>query len=100
MGCAGSAPNNASKEDIEKDKQISKSLVAEKRRLDNEVKMLLLGAGESGKSTVAKQMKIIHMDGFTDEERASYKSIIYNNTVASMRVLVAGLLMKVDSTLC
>jgi hypothetical protein len=27
----------------------------------------------SGKSTIAKQMKIIHLDGFTDEERASYK---------------------------
>ena len=58
--------------------------------MENEVKLLLLGAGESGKSTVAKQLKIIHQDGFTEEERASYKSIIYNNTVASMRVLVTG----------
>lgn len=46
------------------------------------------GAGESGKSTVAKQMKIIHLDGFSEEERNSYKSIIYNNTISSMKNLV------------
>jgi guanine nucleotide-binding protein G(i) subunit alpha len=48
------------------------------------------GAGESGKSTISKQMKIIHLKGFTDDERVSYKSIIFNNTVGSMRVLVTA----------
>jgi len=52
------------------------------------VKLLLLGAGESGKSTVAKQMKIIHLNGFTDEERKDFKSIIWSNVVGSIRVLV------------
>jgi hypothetical protein len=33
-------------------------------------------------------MKIIHKDGFPAEERNSYKSIIYNNVVSAMRVLV------------
>lgn len=31
------------------------------------------GAGESGKSTVVKQMKIIHGDGFTPQELETYK---------------------------
>lgn len=32
-------------------------------------------------------MRIIHLHGFSEEERLSYKSIIYNNTISSMRVL-------------
>lgn len=71
-------------------KRINKFLNEEKKRLDHEVKLLLLGAGESGKSTIAKQMKIIHLDGFSNEERLSYKTIIYNNTVHSMRALISA----------
>jgi len=72
-------------------KQIAILIVKLKRtgkKLDSEVKLLLLGAGESGKSTVAKQMKIIHLQGFTNEERLTYKSIIHNNVISSMKTLV------------
>ena len=48
--------------------------------------MLLLGAGESGKSTILKQMKLIHEGSYTDKERENYKEIIYSNTVQSMHV--------------
>jgi len=48
----------------------------------------LLGAGDSGKSTIAKQMKIIHLDGFNDEERMGYKTTIANNILTAMRTLI------------
>jgi len=81
MGCAGSKTDKNTA-------NIDKYLKDEKKKMDTEVKLLLLGAGESGKSTIAKQMKIIHLEGFKDEERLSYKSIIYNNVLASMKALV------------
>jgi len=88
MGVCGST--QLTKDEAVRAKQIEKDILEDRKKLDNEVKLLLLGAGESGKSTIAKQMKIIHLNGFSEEERLSYKSIIYNNTVGSMRVLVTA----------
>lgn len=90
MGNICGSGKTGSPEDRKKDEQIDKELKKEKVRLDSEIKLLLLGAGESGKSTIAKQMKIIHLDGFNKEERDSYKSIIASNTLGSIKVLVAA----------
>lgn len=88
MGCAQSA------EDVEKKKAseaIEKQLEKDKLTLKNEVKMLLLGAGESGKSTILKQMKLIHDGGYNNDERESFKEIIFSNTVQSMRVILEAM---------
>jgi len=45
-------------------------------------KLLLLGAGESGKSTLFKQMITIYGTGFTEKDKRSYIPIIYRNIVA------------------
>ena len=39
------------------------------------------GAGESGKSTIVKQMKIIHESGFTSEDFKQYRPVVYSNTI-------------------
>ena len=49
----------------------------EQRRGKQQVKLLLLGAGESGKSTFLKQMKIIHGVVFEPEQIKEYRRIIY-----------------------
>lgn len=90
MGCTGSAPE-ASKEDIAKSKSIDANLRKDKKTLENEIKLLLLGAGESGKSTIAKQMKIIYLKGFSDNERRPYREIIFSNIIMSMRSLVLAI---------
>jgi len=50
-------------------------------------KLLLLGAGESGKSTLFKQMITIYGKGFPEQERMTYVPIIYNNIITSMKTL-------------
>lgn len=48
----------------------------------------MLGAGESGKSTFLKQMRIIHGINFEPELVREYQHVIYQNLVKGMQVLV------------
>ncbi|XP_017601372.1 PREDICTED: guanine nucleotide-binding protein G(t) subunit alpha-3 [Corvus brachyrhynchos] len=48
-------------------------------------------AGESGKSTIVKQMKIIHKDGFTYQERLEFRPIVYSNAVQSILAIVKAM---------
>lgn len=88
MGCGQSQEE---KENKQKNEAIEDQLKKDKLALRNEVKMLLLGAGESGKSTILKQMKLIHDGGYNNDERESFKEIIFSNTVQSMRVILEAM---------
>ncbi|MBN3321054.1 GNAO protein, partial [Atractosteus spatula] len=61
-------------------------------------------AGESGKSTIVKQMKqemaapvlqegegIIHEDGFSGEDVKQYKPVVYSNTIQSLAAIVRAM---------
>lgn len=50
-----------------------------------------VGAGESGKSTIAKQMKIIHMNGYSQSELAEFKPAIHKNVMESAKSLIDGI---------
>lgn len=70
--------------------QIEASLTMARNKTPNAIKLLLLGAGESGKSTVLKQMRLIHGSGFTDAELAQYTKVIWSDAVQSMRILISN----------
>eukprot|EP01125_Pyxidicula_operculata_P013904 TRINITY_DN4615_c0_g1_i3.p1 TRINITY_DN4615_c0_g1~~TRINITY_DN4615_c0_g1_i3.p1 ORF type:complete len:286 (-),score=48.91 TRINITY_DN4615_c0_g1_i3:100-957(-) len=53
-----------------------------------EIKLLLLGGGESGKSTFTKQIKIIHLGGYNEEERMHFKEVIFENVMYAVRSLI------------
>lgn len=87
MGC-GESKTEEQKELEKVNRIVEQQLKKAKTDYLNEIKLLLLGTGESGKSTIAKQMKILHTEGFTKQELLSYRPVVYHNAVTSMKVLV------------
>lgn len=63
----------------ESDKKIADMIKKERKEMQKTVKILVLGAGESGKSTLVKQMKIIHGDGYSAEELKDFRVSILEN---------------------
>eukprot|EP00301_Raphidiophrys_heterophryoidea_P000194 c10100_g1_i1.p1 GENE.c10100_g1_i1~~c10100_g1_i1.p1 ORF type:complete len:349 (-),score=96.22 c10100_g1_i1:125-1171(-) len=76
--------------ELNKSKSIEDDLKAHNVNSRKELKLLLLGAGESGKSTIFKQIKIIHNHGFGDDERKEYVSIIRRHCIENFSDLVKG----------
>mmetsp|Transcript_19404 Transcript_19404/g.27320 ORF Transcript_19404/g.27320 Transcript_19404/m.27320 type:complete len:371 (+) Transcript_19404:173-1285(+) len=62
---------------LEKDKK-SDSLVH---------KLLLLGAGESGKSTIFRQLSCIYGEGISIEDRRGYVQTVHSNTIQAIKKL-------------
>ena len=115
MGCCFSSED---KDEIEhqRDVEINDQIHKDKQKLNNQVKLLLLGtkknpplfktqnthsifttgAGESGKSTLLKQMRLINHNGFPEEERLSYREIIFNNMIESMKSILSAMKDKLD----
>lgn len=75
----------------ERSELIDKKLLQDAKASENIIKLLLLGAGESGKSTLVKQMKIIHSNGFSQKELQSYKLTVCDNLISSMKVVLNGM---------
>ncbi|XP_076458112.1 guanine nucleotide-binding protein subunit alpha-12-like [Babylonia areolata] len=80
--------NDYERQQRNKSRQIDKTLMKQRLTYRRTVRILLLGAGESGKSTFLKQMKIIHGQDFGDEARHEFRTVVYNNIVKGMRVLI------------
>ncbi|KAK7485822.1 hypothetical protein BaRGS_00022922, partial [Batillaria attramentaria] len=73
-----------------RDKQLTKLLNKYHKEDLKRLKLLLLGTGESGKSTITKQMRIIHINGFTNGERiAKIGDIIKNIRESILSIIVA-----------
>jgi GTPase SAR1 family protein len=88
MGCTSS---NLSPEELErrkKNQDLDQNLRAERSQEDEKIKLLLLGAGESGKSTIFKQMKVIYGDQYTEAERRQHVPTVHSNVIQAMKVLI------------
>ncbi|CAL8283331.1 unnamed protein product [Merluccius merluccius] len=83
--------NNGEVEQLRISKEIDKCISRDKTYVKRLVKILLLGAGESGKSTFLKQMRIIHGQDFDQTAREEFRATIYSNVIKGIRVLVDAL---------
>lgn len=71
----------------QRNEAIERELAKSNRKEQNVKSVLLLGAGESGKSTLFKQMIAIYGSGFPERERKPYKPLIHENTINAMQRL-------------
>ncbi|KAL1921689.1 uncharacterized protein VTP21DRAFT_10331 [Calcarisporiella thermophila] len=79
------------KKDRERSLAIDRQIDEDNKKLRKECKILLLGSGESGKSTIVKQMKIIHLDGYSENERIWWRIPIYKNVHESIQAIIMAL---------
>ncbi|XP_045457655.1 guanine nucleotide-binding protein G(f) subunit alpha [Melitaea cinxia] len=72
-------------------RQIDREIKHWIRSYNDAIKLLLLGTGESGKTTIIKQMKILHIQGFTVSERAEKVKHIKHNVHESIYDIVQNM---------
>uniref|UniRef100_A0A915JF98 Guanine nucleotide-binding protein subunit alpha n=1 Tax=Romanomermis culicivorax TaxID=13658 RepID=A0A915JF98_ROMCU len=72
-------------------REIEKQLQRDKRNARRELKLLLLGTGESGKSTFIKQMRIIHGSGYSDEDKRGFVRLVYQNIFMAMQSMIRAM---------
>jgi hypothetical protein len=102
--------------DRERSARIDRSIEEDAKRFKKECKILLLGeyhssslspplslslfsltppfgigSGESGKSTIVKQMKIIHQNGYSHAELLMFRPTIYRNLLESAEAVVLAM---------
>uniref|UniRef100_T1IGD3 Guanine nucleotide-binding protein subunit alpha n=1 Tax=Rhodnius prolixus TaxID=13249 RepID=T1IGD3_RHOPR len=77
--------------------EIERQLRKDKRDARRELKLLLLGTGESGKSTFIKQMRIIHGSGYSDEDKRGFIKLVYQNIFMAMQSMIRAMdLLKIQ----
>ncbi|KZP22079.1 heterotrimeric G-protein alpha subunit, GPA2-like protein [Athelia psychrophila] len=81
----------ASDQEKQRDKELDKELKAAKAKMAIQVKVLLLGSGDSGKSTILKQMRLIHRIPFDEREIEMYRQLVFNNLTRGMQALLESM---------
>ncbi|GAV69644.1 G-alpha domain-containing protein [Cephalotus follicularis] len=82
--------NEADNEENTQDAEIERRIEQETKSEKHIQKLLLLGAGESGKSTIFKQIKLLFQTGFDEAELKSYISVIHANVYQTIKILHDG----------
>jgi len=99
MGCDSSKHRGEAIEiapqDSIKDHAIQCGLDRDRKEEEEKVKLLLLGTGESGKSTIFKQMRILYGSPNTEDDLRWYGVVVRSNIIAAIRQL-CSLIRRLD----
>uniref|UniRef100_A0A183BN69 G-protein alpha subunit n=1 Tax=Globodera pallida TaxID=36090 RepID=A0A183BN69_GLOPA len=83
--------NDAEKRELfKRNRNIEEELEQARVTLKKTIKILLLGGPESGKSTIFKQMRILHMNGFSELSIVNYRYLVYSNLIQGVYQLIEG----------
>lgn len=77
--------------EIVKSGGIDRELDRAKQQEEGKVKLLLLGSGESGKSTVFKQMRILYGSPRSEDDLRFYGVVVRSNVIVATRKLCVHL---------
>lgn len=99
MGCGSSSPEQpvggpggpTAGEARNQSRNIENDLARAREEESAKIKMLLLGAGESGKSTIFKQMRLLYGSGRSDDDLRMYGVVARSNIIVAVRKLCSHL---------
>ncbi|CAA3009195.1 guanine nucleotide-binding protein alpha-1 subunit [Olea europaea var. sylvestris] len=82
--------NQADSEENAQTAEIERRIEQETKAEKHIQKLLLLGAGDSGKSTIFKQIKLLFQSGFDEAELKGYTPVIHANVYQTIKILHDG----------
>lgn len=75
-------------DEARRSRNIDKEIFRDGVRAMRQMRVLLLGAGETGKTTFVKQMRIIYGEDYDKQDLLEFRAIIYTNVFRAIQVLV------------
>jgi GTPase SAR1 family protein len=85
--CARDPPPKDNQADKLKSDKIDRKIKKDFINTSQVMKLLLLGPGESGKSTIYKQINGLFNNGYAEHERKRFAELIFNNLYLGMKIL-------------
>lgn len=85
MGNCNSVISVTGTPELLRSRELDKCIRADEKQLSKEARLLLLGAGDSGKSTMLKSMRIIHSVHFAPLEIEHFRRLIFTNLIDGIR---------------